>query len=253
MTRHMTCATLRASPATDPLMFSRLLTSGLFAGAAAGLIAAVLQLHFLQPVLLHAELYEGGDLVHFGATSIVAADQELGGMNVVRDGLSIVFTMLIYSGYAMVVVSLMSVAESRGASINGRTGLLWGAAGFVAMHLAPGFSLAPEVPGTAAADITLRQIWWFATAACAAGAMWLVAFGKGWMAWGIAVALLLAPHLYGAPEPDAFTGPAPTELGALFAARAFGVGLAAWVMVGGFAGYFWSRQTGASDIRQTAS
>ncbi|MGD9294376.1 MAG: CbtA family protein [Roseobacter sp.] len=232
-------------------MFSRLLTSGLFAGAAAGLIAAVLQLYFVQPVLLHAELYEAGDLVHFGATATVAADQDLGGIDLVRDGLSIVFTMLVYSGYAMVLVSLMSVAESRGAVINGRTGLLWGTAGFVAVHLAPGFSLAPEVPGAAAADITLRQYWWFATVACAGGAMWLAAFGKSWMAWSVAVILLLAPHIYGAPQPDVFTGPVPTELGALFAARALGVGLAAWVMVGGFAGYFWSRQTGASDIRQT--
>ena len=34
-------------------MFSRILTSALFAGAAAGLIAALLQLYFVQPVLLH--------------------------------------------------------------------------------------------------------------------------------------------------------------------------------------------------------
>ena len=41
-------------------MFSRILTSAVFAGAAAGLIAALLQLFFVQPVLLHAELYESG-------------------------------------------------------------------------------------------------------------------------------------------------------------------------------------------------
>ncbi len=233
-------------------MFTRLLTSALFAGAVAGLIAALLQLYFVQPVLLHAELYEGGDLIHFGASSTVPAIQDVGGIDVVRDGLSVIFTMLIYSAYAMVLVSLMSVAETRGATINGRTGLIWGAAGFVALHFAPGFSLAPEVPGVAAADVGLRQIWWFATAGAAAIAMWLIAFGRNWMAWGAAVVLLLAPHVYGAPEPDVFTGPVPTEIGALFAARAFGVGLAAWIMVGGFAGYFWSRHVGAPEAQQTA-
>lgn len=246
MTRPTMCATPLASPATKQ-MFTRLLTSALFAGAASGLIAALLQLWFVQPVLLHAELYESGALVHFGATGSIPAAQDLGGIDLVRDGLSVVFTMLIYSAYAMVLLAAMSVAEERGAEITGRTGLIWGLAGFVAVHFAPGFSLAPEVPGVAAADVALRQIWWFTTVAMAAGAMGLIGFGRGWIAWGGAVLLLLAPHVYGAPEPDVFTGPVPTEIGALFAARALGVGFASWVLLGAFAGYFWSRQIGMAD------
>ncbi|SFR17980.1 CbtA family protein [Poseidonocella sedimentorum] len=223
-------------------MLSKLLTSALFAGSAAGLIAALLQLVFVQPVLLHAELYESGALVHFGAEP-VSALQDLPGFEPVRDGLSIVFTMLIYSGYAMILVGLMALAQSRGAPINGRSGLLWGLAGFVAAHLAPGFTLAPEVPGVAAADVGARQIWWAATVAAAAAAMWLIGFGRGLPAWLAAAVLLLAPHLIGAPEPDVFTGPVPTEIGALFAARALGVGMAAWALLGVFSGYFWARES----------
>lgn len=226
-------------------MITRLLTSALFAGAASGLIAALLQLWFVQPVLLHAELYETGALLHFGADSNISAAQDVGGFNPLRDGLSIVFTMLVYSAYAMVMLAAMAVAEDRGAQITVRTGLVWGLAGFIAIHFAPGFSLAPEVPGAAAADVVARQIWWFATVATAAVAMGLIGFGTSWMAWLGAAALLLAPHLLGAPEPEVFTGPAPTEIGALFAARALGVGMAAWVLLGAFAGYCWSRQIGA--------
>ncbi|WP_152497434.1 CbtA family protein [Roseovarius sp. THAF8] len=233
-------------------MFTRLLTSALFAGAAAGLIIALLQLFFVQPVLLHAELYEGGELVHFGTDSTVSATPDLPGFDAVRDGLSIVFTMLIYSGYAMVLVALMSLAENRGAAINARTGLIWGVAGFVAVHLAPGFTLAPEVPGVAAADVYERQVWWFATVLTAAIAMWLIAFSRNWAGWGAAVVLLLAPHVIGAPEPEVFTGPVPTEIGALFASRALGIGLAAWVMLGAFAGFFWSRESEAAGQAQTA-
>ena len=222
-------------------MFSRLLASALLAGAAAGLIAALLQLVFVQPVLLHAELYEGGELVHFGAESTVSAHPDLPGFDALRDGLSIVFTMLVYAGYAMVLVALMALAQTHGARIDGRIGLIWGLAAFVAVHLAPGFTLAPEVPGVAAADVYARQIWWFATVAAAGIAMWLIGFGRSWVAWGVAVVLLLAPHVIGAPEPDVFTGPVPTEIGALFAARALGVGLAAWVILGGLAGYIWAR------------
>lgn len=239
MTQPMTCVTQPASPATKP-MFSRILTSALFAGATAGLIAALLQLAFVQPVLLHAELYESGELVHFGG-DVVSAHPELPGMfsDLFRDALSVIFTMLIYTGYALMMIALMSVAEGNGHKIDGRTGVLWGLAGFVAVHLAPGFSLAPEVPGVAAADVAARQIWWFATVAAAGVAMWLIAFGGTLISYVIAAALLLAPHLIGAPEPDVFTGPVPTEIGALFAARAFGIGLVAWVLVGAFAGYFW--------------
>ena len=45
-------------------MLSRIVTSALFAGFAAGLIAALLQLAFVQPHLLHAEMFESGELVH---------------------------------------------------------------------------------------------------------------------------------------------------------------------------------------------
>lgn len=223
-------------------MFSRILTSAVFAGAAAGLIAALLQLFFVQPVLLHAELYESGALVHFGADRAVAAVQDLGGIDLMRDGLSILFTMLTYSGYALLLIAGMALAEERGAEINGRSGLLWGLAGFIAFHLAPGVTLAPEVPGVAAADVGARQVWWFATVAAAGVAMWLIAFGKNWMTWALAAVFLLAPHAIGAPQPEVFTGPVPTELGALFAARALGVGMAAWVLLGCFAGFFWRRE-----------
>lgn len=222
-------------------MLGKLLTSALFAGAATGLIVGLLQLLFVQPVLLHAELYESGELMHFGAVPI-SAQPDLPGFSPVRDILSVVFTMLTYTGYAFVLVALMLLAEERGARIDARSGIVWGVAGFVAAHLAPGFSLAPEVPGVAAADVGARQVWWFATVIAGGISMWLIAFGRSWAMWGTAVILLAAPHLVGAPEPDSFTGPVPTEIGALFAARALGVGLAAWVILGGFSAFFLDRE-----------
>lgn len=222
-------------------MLSKLLTSALFAGAAAGLIAGLLQLLFVQPVLLHAELYESGELVHFGSIAS-SAHPDLPGFDAVRDLLSIVFSMLTYTGYAMMLVALMLIAEERGAHVTARTGIIWGIAGFVAAHFAPGFSLAPELPGSAAADIGARQVWWFATVISAGIAMWLIAFGRNWAMWGSAVILLAAPHVIGAPMPDTLTGPVPTEIASLFASRAYGVGMVAWVMLGCFAAYFLDKE-----------
>jgi cobalt transporter subunit CbtA len=223
-------------------MFSKIVTSALFAGFCAGLIAALLQLVFVQPVLLHAELYEGGDLVHFG-TEVVSAHPDLPGLDPVRDGLSLMFSALIYVGYALILVAAMGIASDRGITINARTGLIWGIAGFVAFHFAPALSLPPEVPGVAAADVAERQVWWWSTVAATAIALALIAFGRNWVFWVLATGLLLAPHLIGAPHPDAFSGPVPPELAALFAARALGVGFAAWALLGLLAGYFWQRES----------
>lgn len=222
-------------------MFQKILTSALFAGFCAGLITAALQLVFVQPVLLHAELYEGGDLVHFGAEA-VRAHQDVSGIDLMRDGLSVLFTTLVYTGYALVLVACMGFAADRGVPVTLRSGLLWGLAGFIAMHFAPAFSLPPEVPGVAAAEVGARQIWWWSTAAATALALGLFAFGKGWLAWIPAILLLLAPHVIGAPHPHEFTGPVPPEIAALFASRALGVGLVAWVLLGVFSAWFWQRE-----------
>jgi cobalt transporter subunit CbtA len=238
MTPHMMSATRPAFPATKP-MFGKIAVSALIAGFGAGLFAAMLQIVFVQPVLLHAELFETGALIHFGAGPTAAHVVHEGGIDLMRDGLSVIFSALIYCGYAFILLSAMSLAEEQGRPITARSGLIWGIAGFVAVQLAPAFGLAPELPGMNAADLTARQIWWFGTVAATAIALWLIAFGKNWKMWGVAIILLAAPHIIGAPMPDTLTGPAPPELGAMFAARALGTGLAAWAVLGFLLGSIW--------------
>ena len=212
-------------------MFSRILVSGLFAGFAAGLIAALLQLVFVQPLLLQAELYESGQLTHFGAAKAAAAPAAAGGIDLMRDGLSVLFTTLIYTGYSLILVAAMALAEDRGSALrSGR--VFYGASRFVSVQFAPAVGLPPELPGSAAADMDLRQLWWFGTVGATAAGIALIAFGKGWTARGIAAVLILAPHAIGAPLPETFAGPVPPELAGLFAGRALGVGLVAWVLLG---------------------
>ena len=247
-------------------MLSRMLTSALIAGAVAGLIAALLQLWFVQPVLLHAELYEGGELTHFAAacdhdhgadaaaghdhgaadnaTSApeAAAHQAPGvGFDAPRDGLSILFSIMVYAGWGLLLVAVMALTEDRGHAVTARQGLIWGVGGFVAAQLAPAFGLPPELPGMAAAEVGGRAFWWTATVAATGVGVWLLAFGRNWAAWGGAIMLILLPHLIGAPHPAELTGPTPPERAAQFAGRALGVGLAAWAVLGVAAATLWSR------------
>ena len=234
-------------------MFFRILVCALFAGFVAGLVAAVLQLVFVQPVLLHAELYESGKLVHFGAKKTAAAAVSSGGIDWTRDALSVLFTTLIYTGYAFMLVAAMAAASLRDVSVNPRNGLIWGLAGFLAFQLAPAFGLPPELPGSSAAEVSARQIWWFGTVAATAVGLALIVFGKGWAVWTAAAALMLAPHLIGAPHPKVFEGPVPPELAGLFASRSLGIGLVVWSILGLLAGFFWQREARqAGEMAQTA-
>jgi cobalt transporter subunit CbtA len=222
-------------------MFTRIVTSAVFAGFAAGLIFAVLQFFFVQPALVHAELFEAGTKAHFGTEGSSVHGPAVS-FEMLRNSLSILFSALLYTGYGLMLVAAMALAAERGVEITPRKGLLWGVAGFIAVQFAPAISLPPEVPGSAAAGVAVRQMWWFSTVGTAALAMASLAFGKSWRAWGGAIVLLLLPHIIGAPHPEMFEGTTPPELASLFAMRSLAVGLAAWIFMGLFAAYFWQRE-----------
>ena len=229
-------------------MLVRLVMSGIFAGALAGCVGGILQLYFVQPLLLSAELYESGQLVHFGAgespANIAPANILWGGFNTTRDTLSILFSIAIYCGYGLLLVAAQGLAQGIAPTTTSdavRQGAIWGLAGFFAFHFAPSIGLAPELPGNASAALETRQIWWFATALATALALWFCAFGG--RSWHIALGaiLILAPHIIGAPHSHDFHGTAPPELAALFATRSLGVGCIAWLILGTTSHYFYHR------------
>ncbi len=220
-------------------MFKRIFTGALFAGIATGLIAALLHVVFVEHILLHAELFESGVLKHvaeIGSASEVDVETD-----VMRNALTVLFSTLLYSGYGLLLVALMALASERGATITARTGILWGLAGFLTIQLIPAFSLPPELPGMSAADLTMRQIWWYGTLGATGVSIWLIAFGRSWTAWGAAVILIASPQIIGAPHPELYHGSVPPELATLFAGRTLGVGLVAWIILGLLSGYFWQR------------
>lgn len=276
MTPPMMCVTRLASPATKR-MIQRMLTSAMLAGLAAGLLAALLHFAFVQKLILLGEQYETGAMVHFkgvsapsedhdhaapeptasetatpdpaaAVTEAVEADGHQHKHEAAEDGgafsrnaLTSLFFGLAYIGYALVLVAGYGLAEAFGKRITLREGLLWGIAGYAAFQLAPAMGLEPELPGTMAADLTARQIWWLGTAICTAGGLALLGYGRGVASVVAAVALLAVPHLIGAPELESYSGVAPPELASSFAARSLGVGLIVWSALGALSGWHWSR------------
>lgn len=247
-------------------MIQRMVTSAVFAGFAAGLLAALLHFAFVQKLILLGEGYESGAVQHFGglaagengndaapeATLLEAApaataedghdshSPEAAAPAENRNAMTSLFFGLTYIAYALLLTAGFGLAQVYGKAIGLREGLLWGLAGFAAFQLAPAMGLAPELPGAMAADMTARQVWWLGTAVSTGLALAVLGYGKGALSLALVALLLALPHVIGAPHPVGFSGVAPPELAAAFATRSLGVGLVVWAALGALAGQFWS-------------
>ena len=143
-------------------------------------------------------------------------------------------------GFALMLAGLYTLRAP------GRTwqGLLWGLGGFAVFNLAPSLGLPPEVPGTAAADLLLRQYWWIGTALATAVGLGLIAFGRNWALRILGLALLLVPHLIGAPQPEVHESLAPEALAQEFVYASLLTNALFWAALGLASAWFFSRAQG---------
>ena len=246
-------------------MTKRMVVSAVFAGCAAGLIAVLLHFAFVQKYILLGEDYESGTLMHFQngsdphSMTEVAVTVQLtpkttneadaghadhhhaaAANDWRRNGLTALFMLIVYTSYGLILTAGFALAEGMGRKIGPTEGMLWGIAGFAAFQLAPAMGLAPELPGTIAAEIGARQVWWWGTVIATGAGIALLAYGrKTWM-FVLAGALLALPHVIGAPEPQGFFGAAPPEVAAAFATNVLGAALVVWACLGWLAGHFWT-------------
>ncbi|MCV6823229.1 MULTISPECIES: CbtA family protein [Halocynthiibacter] len=235
-------------------MFKQIFSSALYAGLIAGLISALLQFWLVTPLLLEGEEYETGAKSHYAGVLIVdgedvtASEEEeeveappTTSEKLARHGMTVAMNVLVFTGFGLIVAAAFGTAQMAGLEVNARTGLIWGLVGFVVIQLAPAAGLYPELPGTPADDVTLRQMWWITTVIATAVGIGMITFGAN-LWWGIAGAAFIAlPHVIGAPHLDFYAGVAPPELAALFVSRTLAVACATWVVLGGVAGYAWHK------------
>lgn len=227
-------------------MFYRIFASALIAGVLAGLFVSVLQQFTTVPIIMQAESFEsapaGGETHAHDHGGAAGAHDHGGGWMPADGGERIFFTamssVIIAAGWGLLMVALIALSGGRA---DGRVGVLWGAAGFVATALAPAAGLPPELPGSMAADITERQIWWVATVAASGLALWLLIFARGTVWKGAGILLLIAPHAVGAPQPEHYGGIVAPELAAHFVATSLAVSAAFWALLGWLAGAMWNR------------
>jgi cobalt transporter subunit CbtA len=250
-------------------MIQRVLKAGFLAGLVVGLAIAVLQHFTTSQLILQGEVYEKAVhdhhaglnspalpivFVHDHSTSAAATDPEEeddgwqpanGWQRLTATSVATIATSI---GYALILIAAMLAA---GVPIVPRTALLWGIAAFAATSLAPALGLSPELPGSAAAPLVARQIWWAATAICTAGSLFLLARVDYTTAKIVGIVLIVLPHLIGAPKTPNFKSTAPAELAAQFASTSLVLSAVLWTLLGLAVGYVWqhiARQQQSSPV-----
>ncbi len=241
-------------------MLQRILISAISAGIGIGLLTAAIQHVTTTPLVIAVEAYEqpgvghdhgaadhahSSDAAAHGAHASPAAGAETARREAwaPEDGLERTFYTALTNSLTGVGFALMLLAVMvfKGGRIDGRAGFLWGIGGFAAVALGPALGLPPELPGSATADLAGRQIWWLGTILATACGIGLLAFTVQWWARAAGVLLLAAPHIVGAPHPQAFTSAAPAELAGQFAAASLAVSAIFWVLLGWAAASLYQR------------
>jgi cobalt transporter subunit CbtA len=215
-------------------MIKRIAQTAGFTGLLAALLLTLLQSFWVAPLILQAETYENAPAateVHEHAEA--AAHTHDAEAWEPEDGWQRVLSttggnLVVAVGFALMLAGLYTLrAPTRTAQ-----GLLWGLAGYATFVLAPTLGLPPELPGTAAADLAQRQIWWIGTAASTAAGIALIVFGRNWLLKVLGVAILAVPHVIGAPQPEVHSMLAPQALEAQFKIASQLTNVAFWLALG---------------------
>lgn len=233
------------------------------AGLFAGIVLACLQAYATVPLILKAEVYEqaagghehaaapaadaGTNAMSSPAPAAAPAVEEEGWApadGVERFSYNVLSNVVTGIGFALILVAFSEFAGGIG---NWRQGVFWGLAGFAVFTLAPGLGLQPELPAMPAADLIPRQVWWVSTAVATAIGLALIVFKRSLPLTVLAIVLIVAPHVVGAPQPASYDTPIPEGLHHQFVVAVTLTNLVFWVVLGAVVGVVRGRFTGQSS------
>lgn len=249
-------------------MIGRVLLAAILAGIVAGLILGGIQHVRISPLIMAAEVYEkaddakkdasapsaddhsaaAGSSDHHHATAAGDCVENMPGMTMCgKDGAApwepapglertlytTAASMLAGAGYAALLAGLALVL---GVPLTRGNGLIWGICGFLAVTIATGAGLPPEIPGMPSAELLPRQIWWVGTVVATAAALYLIAVKRAPWAIAAAVVLIALPHIIGAPQPPDTPTSVPPGLAAEFASNTVAAAAVFWALLGVFTG-----------------
>jgi cobalt transporter subunit CbtA len=215
--------------------FRSIFFAAVLAGLAVGVVMFLLQAFATVPLILQAETFEAAAAAapHEHAAGVAAHDHDAEAWAPAEGFQRLAFTSLANVvtaiGFALL---LAAVSEFAGGIATWRQGLYWGLAGFVVFTLAPGLGLPPELPAMPGAELLPRRIWWLGCVAATAAGLAAIVFGRSPALAAAGVALIVLPHLVGAPQPATEESPIPVALHHRFVVAVTVTNLLFWVLLG---------------------
>ncbi|MBV4552624.1 CbtA family protein [Pseudomonas sp. SWRI102] len=214
-------------------MIKRIAQTAGFSGLLAALLLTLLQSLWVSPLIQQAETYEKAPVAEAHEHVSGAAHSHDAEAWEPEDGWQRVLSttggnLVVAVGFALMLAGLYTLRAPTRTS----QGLLWGLAGYATFVLAPTLGLPPELPGTAAADLAQRQMWWIGTAASTAVGIALMVFGRHWLLKLLGLVTLLVPHVIGAPQPEVHSMLAPEALESQFKIASQLTNVAFWLALG---------------------
>jgi cobalt transporter subunit CbtA len=223
--------------------FRMMVASALWSGLWAGLLLTAVQSIQVIPTLLQAEVYEERAAApHSDSAATQTHQHEDEAWQPPNGWERTAYTAVANISLAVGFALLMGAASNlRGGISHWRNGLLWGLAGYAVFFVAPSLGLPPEVPGTEAAALKDRQLWWLMAVFDTAFGLWLLCFAKTKANKLLGLVLLVAPHWIGAPQPDVRSSAAPVALAQSFITATTLANAVFWLALGGLMGLFLSK------------
>lgn len=240
-------------------MLYRVFVVGLIAGLIGSVALTAVQFFKVVPLIAAAEVYEEEAATHAhesadhadgnAAHEHEAAWEPAPGFQ--RIALTFLANLIIAIGFGLVLSGGFALRQAvAGHMTDAREGLLWGFAGFAAFALAPSLGIPPEPPGMVSADIIARQTWWLGTALVTCGGLGLIAFSRSRLRWLAGAALLVLPHLIGAPLRPEGHDAVPAGIAAQFVSASLVTSAVFWCVLGVSAGWLYDTLSRRSVVRQ---
>jgi cobalt transporter subunit CbtA len=253
-------------------MIGRVLLAALLAGIAAGLVMSALQAWKVTPLIIAAEAVFEGNGTSADDTSPAGHAPEgeaakkaeglepkspepkppepethshdLDGAWMPHNGFQRTTATILSNIIAGVAFSLIltGVVIFTGIEISTGSGAILGLLGFCVFSLAPSFGLPPNLPGVPAAELFERQVWWWATVAATGLGIWMISRLDMVALKILGAAIILLPHVVGAPQPEDAGTEIPARLAAQFSTNSLVTSALFWAVLGALLGWLLTRQ-----------
>ena len=212
-------------------VFRSIVFAAVLSGLLVGSFATIAQHIATVPLIVQAEVYE--QQAH-NEQHEDEGWQPANGFE--RNTYTALFNLVDWIGFALLLNGALVLMRR---PVTWREGYLWGLCAFVAVVIAPGLGLPPELPGVPTAPLLPRQLWWTATVMATACGLGLIAFSRSAVVAAAAILLIAAPHFVGAPRLEHVDTNVPKFLSHRFVVAVTLTALPCWALLGALICHFY--------------